>query len=500
MDIPPLEAHQRHLTKRIATICGHRNVADAQLVAVVAEAIETGAWFMAGIKSPEHFVAWQTGSSSSRAHHIVAVARRRTEFPCTYAAFERGELSLDQIATVAAHAPAWADTELAVLARNATVSQLRLVMRQYPWPNTPTDDTTGAPTDDATTDDTATDDTATAPTGGADDDPPGDTAGDDTTGAAPQPPTGLCLPPAPVFHTRAPAPPHDFFSLTFDEKGRFRLVVEGDALDGATIEHTVNEAHDRLFRAGHRELTWVDALVDVATRSLSAVTNPERVDRYRTYIHLDTNHSWLNAGPALPKTMFEHATCDGTAHPLWEHEGHPINIGRAHQIIPNHTRRLILDRDRTCRHPGCTSTRHLQVHHIIHWTNNGPTNTANLLALCPYHHRALHKKLFTITGNADKPHTLVFTVNGQRITHPGPRPPAPHRPTTHPATRPPIPPPTRRTPRHLVHQLHRTITRRLKPGADDRNAGGRAGARLRETQQGVSPLTSTRRSTRSWPE
>ena len=77
VDIPPLEAHQRHLTKRIATICGHRNVADAQLVAVVAEAIETGAWFMAGIKSPEHFVAWQTGSSSSRAHHIVARSEER---------------------------------------------------------------------------------------------------------------------------------------------------------------------------------------------------------------------------------------------------------------------------------------------------------------------------------------------------------------------------------------------------------------------------------------
>ena len=424
VDIPPLEAHQRHLAKRIATICGHRNVADAQLVAAVAEAVETGAWFMAGIKSPEHFVAWQTGSSSSRAHHIVAVARRRTELPCTYAAFQRGELSLDQIAMVAAHAPAWADAELAVLARNATVSQLRLVMRQYPWPNTPTDDTPGdtpdspgdSPTGDDTPESTTGDDAAT-------DDTPGDDTAGDTAGAPGDSATGLRLPAPPVFHTRAPAPPHDMFSLTFDENGRFRLVVEGDTLDGATIEHAINEAHDRLFRAGHHELTWVDALVDVATRSLSAVTNPERVDRYRTYIHLDTNRSWLNAGPALPKAMFEHATCDGTARPLWEHEGHPINIGRAEQIIPNHTRRIIVDRDRSCRHPGCNSARHLQVHHIIHWSNNGPTNTANLLALCPYHHRALHKKLFNMTGNADKPDTMIFTVNGQRITHPGPLPP-----------------------------------------------------------------------------
>ena len=194
-----LEITQRLLVRRLAVICGHGNTADAQLVDAVADALESGAWFMAGIKSPEHFVAWQTGSSSARSHHVVAVARRREELPATYGLFAHGELSLDQIAVVAAHAPSWADAEVATFAKHATVSQLRHALRKYPWP---------------------------------------------------------------------------------------------------------------------------------------------------AYLHLDTDGAWLNAGPALPRSLFEHVTCDGVVQPVWEREGRAVNIGRVKQIVPDHTRRIVVDRDR----------------------------------------------------------------------------------------------------------------------------------------------------------
>ena len=343
------------LQDRLAVLCGHRNAVDAQLVDTIADSLATGSWFMWGVQSPEHFVAWQTGSSSSHARHVVAVARRRDELPCTYALFQAGESSLDQMSVVAAHAPSWADAEVAPLAKHATVSQLRHVLRRYPWP------------DDAEPE-----------------------------------------PPAPA---AAPAP-HDFYSLTFDERGRFRLVAEGDATDGALIDNAINEAHDRLFRESHPDLTWVDALVDVAARSLGAVTSPQRADLYRTYLHIDADNHWLNGGVALPSTLADHLTCDGRFHLLYEKDGRPISIGHAQQIVPNHTRRVVLDRDRACRHPGCNATRHLQVHHLVHWSNDGPSDTWNLAALCPFHHRALHKRLFTMHGNADEPDGIVFHANG----------------------------------------------------------------------------------------
>ena len=49
----------------------------------------------------------------------------------TFGAFDAGELSLDQVAPIAAKAPCWADAELCEFAKVATVTQLRRVMRSY---------------------------------------------------------------------------------------------------------------------------------------------------------------------------------------------------------------------------------------------------------------------------------------------------------------------------------------------------------------------------------
>ena len=78
------------LEDRLADLCGHRNVLDAQLVRLVAEALDTGAWQMAGIVSPAHWLSWKAGLSASHARQFVALARRRAELPVTFAAFDAG--------------------------------------------------------------------------------------------------------------------------------------------------------------------------------------------------------------------------------------------------------------------------------------------------------------------------------------------------------------------------------------------------------------------------
>ena len=47
-------------------------------------------------------------------------------------------------------------------------------------------------------------------------------------------------------------------------------------------------------------MTWGDAMVDVARRSLGAVTSINRRDAYRTYVHLDTEGGWLTGKPRFP--------------------------------------------------------------------------------------------------------------------------------------------------------------------------------------------------------
>ncbi len=74
---------------------------------------------------------------------------------------------------------------------------------------------------------------------------------------------------------------------------------------------------------------------------------------------------------------------------------------------------------------GCGRTKWLQCHHIVHWEDGGPTDTANLVALCSPHHRLHHRGRLGIEGDADDPDGLVFTDHrGRRLTGVGrPAPP-----------------------------------------------------------------------------
>uniref|UniRef100_UPI00111C4E20 HNH endonuclease signature motif containing protein n=1 Tax=Mycobacterium avium TaxID=1764 RepID=UPI00111C4E20 len=43
----------------------------------------------------------------------------------------------------------------------------------------------------------------------------------------------------------------------------------------------------------------------------------------------------------------------------------------------------------------------LHAHHLRHWEDGGPTELANLVLVCPYHHRLHHRGIITITGPAE---------------------------------------------------------------------------------------------------
>ncbi len=173
-------------------------------------------------------------------------------------------------------------------------------------------------------------------------------------------------------------------------------------------------------------VTNADALADLCGRSLQQLseTGPaSRADRYRVYLHLDTDRAWINAGPTVPPSLLEKLSCDGVVQPVWQTDGHPVNVGRAQRIVPTRTRRLVEDRDRSCRFPACTASAWLEVHHVVHWRHGGPTDTCNLICLCPSHHDAHHRGSYSISGDANHPETMRFVdTDGSPI---GARPPTP---------------------------------------------------------------------------
>ena len=167
--------------------------------------------------------------------------------------------------------------------------------------------------------------------------------------------------------------------------------------------------------------SYADALAEVAHRSLAGVASTSRASHYRVYLHLDTDGAWINNGGAIPERLVARFLTDGVLQPVWETEGRPVSVGRSMRILPARSRRLIEDRDRGCRFPGCTATRFVEIHHLREWADGGATDLDNQVSLCPVHHDAIDRGDFTITGDPTRPDGLVV-VN--RYGHPL-RPPPP---------------------------------------------------------------------------
>jgi hypothetical protein len=68
-----------------------------------------------------------------------------------------------------------------------------------------------------------------------------------------------------------------------------------------------------------------------------------------------------------------------------------VEIGARTRTIPPALRRVLQQRDRGCRFPGC-GVRVAQGHHLHHWAEGGPTTLSNLALLCRRHHRAVHEE------------------------------------------------------------------------------------------------------------
>ncbi len=219
--------------------------------------------------------------------------------------------------------------------------------------------------------------------------------------------------------------------------GRFEL----DADHAQLFDSALKAARDRLFNSGATQVTWVEALIEMAQQSLDAQTL-ERRERFRVNLFIDPTENqsarWTD-GTAIPDCIRRLTECDGTLTPVFVKDGRPVSVGRAQRIVPERTRRIVLHRDHgSCRSPWCSNSRWLQVHHVVHWEDGGPTDTPNLVALCPWCHRAHHRGVFGIVGDADEPDGLRFVdPDGNDITRPPPhgppiRPPAPRGRYEHP--------------------------------------------------------------------
>jgi hypothetical protein len=149
-------------------------------------------------------------------------------------------------------------------------------------------------------------------------------------------------------------------------------------------------------------------------------------EKYQVHVHLDLRQGADGPvedpdAPALAEETLRRLGCEAGLVPVL-HDGEEIlSVGRKTRAVPPAIRRALRLRDRGCRFPGCTHTRHVDAHHVKHWADGGETKLSNLVELCGRHHRLLHEGGYGLQVTDDG--ALIFTrPNGRRV------PSAPRRP------------------------------------------------------------------------
>ncbi len=179
-------------------------------------------------------------------------------------------------------------------------------------------------------------------------------------------------------------------------------------LDPATgeIVRTALEAYSQPVSASDRRsdpTRRADALAEIAERAMQTEDRPTgfgQLTVVATAEQLDTGLGvqWPS-GSLMSRTDFRGLSCGAavryvaglpTDDPVrWQ----PLAVGFARRYATSAQRTALVARDGGgCVHPGCTVPGWRCVaHHIRPWDQGGPTDLPNLVLLCRYHHRSVHR-------------------------------------------------------------------------------------------------------------
>ena len=113
--------------------------------------------------------------------------------------------------------------------------------------------------------------------------------------------------------------------------------------------------------------------------------------------------------------------CDATVVVALDDEvGHTMYEGRARRFPTGAQRREVMRRDRHCRFPGCSNVTFTNVHHVVAWKPGGRTDIYNLALLCLFHHGVVHRKVWTMSGNANEELSFVGPSGRVMTSRPSP--------------------------------------------------------------------------------
>ena len=376
------------LANEITTLAGQINAANYRFLKLVAEFDKREAWAGFGIRSCAHWLNWQCGIAMNAAREKVRVARALEGLPEINAAFEKGELSFSKVRAMTRAATKENEAYLLMIANHGTAQHMEVLIRAYRGVSHLTDNEVenNRYASEKKSDEYQREQRKVS-------------YFQDDDG---------------MWHIQAQLPAEEGGLLVkvLKELGD-RLVAESSADEtlsaDAPLEARPNIVNDEGENSAE-SVTAVtsfpqrraDALVLIAENYLAAntsdLTGLKASERCQLVMHVHTvasalvNKNTHLDGQWLAPDAAKRLACDASLVVVSEDDkGNVLDIGRRSRVIPPAMSRALSIRDGGCQFPGCCESRYVEGHHIKHWADGGDTKLDNLLTLCRYHHRELHK-------------------------------------------------------------------------------------------------------------
>ena len=144
-----------------------------------------------------------------------------------------------------------------------------------------------------------------------------------------------------------------------------------------------------------------DALVDVCRFFLQHQTGYSG-GRHRPHVNVmieaddlyEARRARYESGAPVSESVAAQMLCDSVMHRvLVEPKGAILDFGRATRTISAPLWSALVARDQGCRFPGCDRpATWCEAHHVVWFSQGGETSLGNLVLLCSRHHHLLHQR------------------------------------------------------------------------------------------------------------
>jgi hypothetical protein len=410
---PPINNDQ--LADQITTLAGQINAANYRFLTLIAEFEQRKAWSGYGLKSCAHWLNWKCGIDMGAAREKVRAALALTHLPKTKTAFQKGELSFSKVRALTKIATPKNESFLLNIAEYGTAQHMEKLVKSY-----------------RTVDNNLTAEEEHSNITKAQQESKLDIAKEDKqkenrSVICYQDNDGMW-----IIHAKLPAEEGSLVAKTLKELGDKLAEAETQPEQKDKTEPKNVSAETFSLNQTEEKLTFpqrrADALIalsehylaTVHSSSTNSLTALKSAERCQLILHIQAGS--LNQSPQhldgqwLPPSTARRMACDAGLLIVEEDEaGNVLNIGRKSRIIPPAMARALAIRDNGCQFPGCCETRYTEGHHIKHWADGGETKLDNLVTLCRYHHRELHKGSFYLTLKPSINNTVAKTDKPTRF-------------------------------------------------------------------------------------